>query len=167
MTKVQIDGQTYDFAIAPELLQLDTGDPGAAARRDTTVRRELAKFNPATADATLEWSTLEGGETLIKVSRQAKTKGAGSGAAGSVSPVLEALLAAPQEIPLALTLSLTLKHLEITGLLRRHPDILLAYSSRIEAALQTTESDSQYGQRVFRHLLDAQPIASPWPVLGF
>jgi hypothetical protein len=162
MTKVQIDGQTYDFAIAPELLQLDTGDPGAAARRDTTVRRELAKFNPATADATLEWSTSEGGETLIKVSRQAKTKGAGSG-----SPVLAALLAAPQEIPLALTLALTLKHLEITGQLRRHPDILLAYSSRIEAALQTTEGDAQYGQRVFRHLLNAQPIASPWPVLGF
>jgi hypothetical protein len=159
MTKVQMDGQTYDFAIAAELLQLDTGDPGAAARRDTLVRRELAKFNPATADATLEWGTTEGGETLIKVSRQAKTKG--------VSPVLEVLLAAPQKVPLALTLALTLKHLEITGQLRRHPDILLAYSSRIEAALKTTEGDAQYGHRVLRHLLDAQPVASPWPVLGF
>lgn len=167
MTKVQIDGQTYDFAIAPDLLQLDTGDPGAAARRDTVVRRELAKFNPATADATLEWGTTGGGETLIKVSRQAKTKGAAAGEAGGVSPVLAVLLAAPQEVPLALTLALTLKHLEITGQLRRHPDILLAYSSRIEAALKTTEGDAQYGQRVLRYLLDARPIASPWPVLGF
>jgi len=167
MTKVQIDGQTYDFAVAPELLQLDTTDPGAAARRDTIVRRELAKFNPATADATLEWSTIEGGEVLIKVSRQAKTKGVTSAADETVSPILEALLGAPQQIPLALGLALTLAQLEITGQLRRHPGILLALSSRIEAALQSTGSDAQYGQQVLRHLEDAQPIASPWPVLGF
>ena len=75
MTKVQMDGRTFDFAIDTSLLEVDSTNPGSTAERDTLVRRQLAKWNPATADAQLEWGTSPSGEVLITVSRQAKTKG--------------------------------------------------------------------------------------------
>lgn len=161
--QVSMDGRTFDFTIDPEVLTLDPDDPGAQARRDTFVRRELAKWNPATADAQLEWSTSPEGGTLIKVTREAKTKGQERPPA--LSPVLAKLLAARQEVPAGLLLSFTLKALEVTGRLKG--PILLALQGRIEAANASTSHDAEYGSRVLRYLEEARAVPGPCTPLGF
>src|SRR5205085_7419810 len=95
--------------IPPQLLELDGTDAGARARRDTAVLREIVKFHPAAAEGQLEWSTDSGsGDTLITVSRQAKTKGQ-----TALNPALLALSQAPQRVPPALTLAIVLRSLEL------------------------------------------------------
>ena len=165
MTKVQMDGRTFEFAIDPALLEVDSSNPASTAERDTLVRRQLAKWNPATSDAQLEWSTAPDGETLISVSRQAKTKGQDAAPALALSPALDLLLAARQEVPDALTLAFALKAMELTG--RLDAPTLLALQGRIERAKASASQDAEYGSRVLRYLEAARPMPGPWTPIGF
>ena len=165
MTKVQMDGRTFDFAIDTSLLEVDSTNPGSTAERDTLVRRQLAKWSPATADAQLEWGTSPDGEVLITVSRQAKTKGQDSALTLALSPALDLLLNAPQEVPEALTLTFALKAMELTG--RLDAPTLLALQGRIERAKASASQDAEYGSRVLRYLEAARPVPGPWTPIGF
>src|ERR1700730_3656002 len=139
MTQVKIDGRTYDMLFAPELLELDSTDAGARARRDTAVLREIAKFQPQASEGQLEWGTDQGsGGATITVSRQAKTKGQSSEASpdSPLNPVLLHLMSAQQRVPEALTLSFTLKAIELNR--RLDGPLLLALQGRIERAREST-----------------------------
>ncbi len=166
-TKVRIDGREYDFNLAPQLLELDGVDAGARARRDTAVLREIVKYNPAAAEGQLEWATDQGsGQTVITVSRHAKTKGqVAPVAADRLNPVLVYLSLAPQRVLPALALAIVLRSLEINR--RLDAPTFLAVQGRIEGAREVTLRESEHASRVFQCLTSAHAAQAPWEPLGF
>jgi len=166
-TNVKIDGRVYEYNLAPQLLELDGTDPGARARRDTAVLREIVKYNPAVAEGQLEWGTdPESGDTVITVSRQAKTKGQRAPAETTrLNPVLVYLSHAPQRVPPALTLVIVLKALELNR--RLDAPTLLAVQSRIQGAKQRAQREAENASRVYKYLASAQAAQAPWEPPGF
>jgi hypothetical protein len=166
--KVKLDGDTFDFELPTELVDVDTSNPTAVAERNNLVREELAGFKPETAEGELEWTTTDGGVQL-NVTRKTKAKGQegdeGSGQPADLSPVLRHLLAAPETMPLALGLALTLRAREIAG--RLDGVTLLRCRSSILAARAREKGDVTYAERVLAALLGAEAKPSPCTPVGF
>lgn len=168
--KVLLDGDSFDYELPAELVNIDTGDPSAVAERNNLVRAELTGWKPETAEGEFEWTTAqEGGVPCLKVTRKTKAKGqeqdAVAGYPDDLNPVLLHLLAAPATVPLALGLALTLRAREIAG--RLDAVTLLRYRSSILAARAQAKVDSTYPERVLQALLRAEAKPSPWTPIGF
>jgi hypothetical protein len=166
--KVQLDGDTFDFELPAEVVNIDTGDASAVAERNNVVRQELTGWKPETAEGEFEWTTSSEGGSLLKVTRKTKTKGQLEGAMGvpdDLNPVLRHLLAASAKVPLALGLALTLRALEISGRLDA-VTLLRCRRSILEARAQVNE-DTSYPERVLQALSKAEAKPSPWTPIGF
>jgi hypothetical protein len=167
--KVQLDGDTFDFELPAELVNIENSNPTAVAERNNLVREELASFKPETAEGEFEWTTGTDGEVLLKVTRKTKTKGheqdGRPGYPDDLSPVLRHLLFAPATVPLALGLALVLRAREISG--RLDGMTLLRCRKSIMAARAQSRGDKTYAERVFKALLDAKAKPSPWTPIGF
>lgn len=166
-TTVKLDGRTYEFLLPPQLLELDGTDPGAKARRDTGVLREITKYKPEAAEGQVEWGTdPASGKTMITVSRQAKTKGQKAWEeANMLNPVLVHLSQAAQKVPPALTLVIILRTMELNR--RLDAPTFLVVQSRIEGAKESARQESEYARKVFGSLKSAHAAPSPWEPLGF
>jgi hypothetical protein len=160
--KVQLDGDTFDYELPAELANIDTSNPTAVAERNNMVREELAGFKPETAEGEFEWTFSPDGGVLLKVTRKTKTKGIEE---SHLNSTLQQLLGAPEEIPLALGLALTLRAREIAG--RLDGPTLLRYRGSIQAARARVEDTSSYTKRVLSALSAAEAEPSPWAPPGF
>lgn len=161
--KVQLDGDTFDYELPAELVNIDTSNPTAVAERNNIVREEMASFKPETAEGEFEWASPAEGGLLLKVTRKTKTKGIEEEI--HLNSTLQRLLEAPEEIPLALGLALTLRAREIAG--RLDGPTLLRYRGSIQAARAGVEDTSSYTKRVLSALSAADAEPSPWAPPGF
>lgn len=142
MIQVQIDGQ--DFRLPDEI--------GA---KDELVRAALAPFVPWIVNAQIQRRE-EGGNTLVTVIKRADTK-------GSVGAVVEALIAAPQQMNPAIELWTKLQQ-EVK---LDNPGAMIEWQPAIAEAIQAGERDIETIHASLLYLAECAPVPASRVPLGF
>lgn len=171
--QVQIQNQKLEvpfdlIALSPELIQAK-GEEEAKKVRDSNLKRWLSQLSPAATNATLAWSEEDqpdgSKKTIIKVTPQLGTKGA-----GSIDRLHETLCALPQQVHPITSLAFELQLIQLNGGFTgpQAPHLLFSYETRINEALDQDQGSTHVRSfHVAERLREARPIPSPRVPLGF
>lgn len=142
MIQVNIDGQNFPL-------------PDEVGGNDDLLRAALAPFVPWIANALLQRKE-ESGNNVVTVIKRADTK-------GSTGDVLEALVAAPQELNPAVALWIQLQE----QVKLDDPGAMLEWQPAIAQAIADGERDIQAVQAAMQYLAECATVPASLVPLGF